>query len=156
DRVEHFFARQHHAHRPAGLLRQRDGNGFDLGINFAAVAAAEIGHDDTYLGNRDFEDVGKLGTYDEGVLRRRPDGYAAPRLHRRDAGVSFQKTMLRRRQGERIFENMIRFGEAFLHIAAVELKMRADIGAFYWLELGKIGETRFRYANRLMNQSPSW
>ena len=89
DRVENFFARQHHAHRPAGLLRQRDGNGFDLGINFAAVAAAEIGHDDTHLGYRNFEYVGELGAYDEGILRRRPDRDPAAGLHRRDAGMSF-------------------------------------------------------------------
>jgi hypothetical protein len=34
--------------------------------------------------------------------------------------------------------------------------VRTDVGAFYWLELGKIGKTGFRYANRLMNQRPSW
>src|SRR4029434_6166654 len=156
DRVEHFFTRQQHAHRRAGLLCRRGGNGFDLWINFAAVAAAEIGHDDTYRGNRDFEDVGKLGSYDEGVLRRRPDGYATAWVERRNAGMSVQKTMLRRRQCERIFENMIRFGKAFLNISAIEFEVRTDVGAFYWLELGKIGKTGFRYANRLMNQRPSW
>ena len=73
DRVEDFFARQHHAHRSAGLLRQRDGNGLDLGINFPAVAAAEIGHDDAHLRYWNFEYVGELGPHDEGILRRRPD-----------------------------------------------------------------------------------
>ena len=64
--------------------------------------------------------------------------------------------MLRRRQCESIFENMIRFGKTFLDVAAVELEMRADIGAFDRLELGKIGKTRFRYANGLMDQSRAW
>ena len=53
--------------------------------------------------------------------------------------------MLRRRQRERIFENMIRFGKAFLNIAAVELEVGADIGAFDRLDLGKIGKTGSRH-----------
>ena len=51
---------------------------------------------------------------------------------------------------------MIRCGKTFLNVAAVELKVRADIGPFYWLELGKIGKTGFRYANGLMDQSRTW
>ena len=62
--------------------------------------------------------------------------------------------MLGGRQCERIFENMIRFGKASLNVAAVELEVRANIGPFYRLELGKIGKSGFRYANRLMDQGP--
>ena len=80
DCVENFLARQHHAHRPASLLRQCDGNRFDLGINLAAVATAEVGHNDAHLRYWNFEYVGELGPYDEGILRRRPDDNPAPRL----------------------------------------------------------------------------
>ena len=52
--------------------------GSTFGINFAAVAAAEIGHNDTHFRYWNFEYVGELGSYDERILRRRPDGNPAP------------------------------------------------------------------------------
>src|SRR5262245_40466798 len=70
--------------------------------------------------------------------------------------MSLQEAMLRRWQRERIFENMVRLGKAFLDIAAVELKVRANIRAFYWLELRKISKSRLGYANRFMDQSSAW
>jgi len=36
---------------------------------------------------------------------------------------------------------MVRLGKTFLNVAAVELKVRTDIGAFYGLEFGKIGKS---------------
>src|SRR5262249_62352859 len=80
DCVENFLPRQPPAPRPASLLRQCDGNRFDLGITLAAVATAEVGHNDAHLRYWNFEYVGELGPYDEGILRRRPDGNPAPRL----------------------------------------------------------------------------
>ena len=46
---------------------------------------------------------------------------------------------------------MIRFGEAFLNIAAVETEVGTDVGTFYRLELREISETGLWYANRLMD-----
>ena len=60
--------------------------------------------------------------------------------------------MLRRRQRKSVFENMIRFGETFVDIAAVEPEVRADVGAFHRFELGKISETGARQFDRFVNQ----
>ena len=114
DRVKYFFARQHNAHGPTRFLRQRHGDRLDFRIDLAAVAAAEVGHDHAHFGHRDFENIGELGAHDEGILRRRPDGDPPAGLDRRDAGMRLEKTMLRRRQRERVLENMVGFGEAFL------------------------------------------
>ena len=130
DRVKNFFAREHHPHRPAGFLRQRHGNRLDLRIDLAAVAAAEIRHDHAHFRDRNFENIGQLRAHDERILRRRPDRDPSAGLDRSDAGVGFEKTMLRRRQREGVFENMIRFGEAFVDVAAIESEMRAQVGPF--------------------------
>ena len=61
--------------------------------------------------------------------------------------------MLGCRERESILENMVRIGEALLHVAAVKLEMRADVGAFHRLDLGEVGEAGFRDANRLVDQS---
>ena len=54
--------------------------------------------------------------------------------------MSFQKAVLRRRQREGVFENLVGLGEAFLDIAAIELEVGANIGAFHRLDLGEIGK----------------
>ena len=64
--------------------------------------------------------------------------------------------MLRRRQRERIFEDMVGLGEAFPNIAAVELKVRADVGAFDRLYLGEIGKAGSRQFDRVVDQRRAW
>ena len=36
---------------------------------------------------------------------------------------------------------LVRFGEPFLDVAAIELEMRADVGPFHRLDFGEIGKT---------------
>jgi hypothetical protein len=53
---------------------------------------------------------------------------------------------------EGVFKNLIRFGEAFLDVAAVEPEVRAEIRSFDGLQLGEIGETE---VGNLTNRAPT-
>ena len=61
--------------------------------------------------------------------------------------------MLRCRQRERVFENLIRLGKTFVDVAAVQFEVSADIGAVDRFELGEIGKAGFRYSHFLVHQS---
>ena len=61
--------------------------------------------------------------------------------------------MLRCRQRERVFENLIRLGKTFVDVAAVQFEVSADISAVDRFELGEIGKAGFRYSHLLMHQN---
>ena len=105
------------------------------------------------LDDRNFENIGELGAHDEGILRRRPDGDPPAGLDRRDASMRLEKAMLCRRQRERVFENLVGFGEAFLDIAAIEFEVGANVGAFDRFDLSEIGKTGTRHFDRIVHQS---
>jgi hypothetical protein len=152
DRVKYFFARQHNAHGSTRFLRQRHGDRLDFRIHFAAVAAAEVRHDNAHFGDRYFKNIGELGAHDEGILGRRPDGDAPAGLDGRDTSVRLEKAMLCRRQRERVLENMVGFSEAFVNIAAIEREVGANVGAFDRFDLSQIGETGSWHFDRIVHQ----
>ena len=60
--------------------------------------------------------------------------------------------MLRRRQREGVFENLIRFGEAFIDVTAIEPEVGAQVRPFDGFDLRQIGETGSRQLDRIMHQ----
>ena len=60
--------------------------------------------------------------------------------------------MLRRRQREGIFEDLVGLVETSSDIAAIEFEVGANIGAFHRLDFGEIGKTRCRQFDRVVHQ----
>ena len=95
--AEHLLAAHHHLDRPAGLLRQGQGDGLEIDEGFATEAAADLGRDRADVGDVDAEELGAIGAHHELALARAPDRALLVRRERHDAGMRLDIGLVHRR-----------------------------------------------------------
>ena len=126
--LEALFNGMSQTHRPFRFPGQRGGKRLGLDRELAAVAAAEIGHDDANLIERQMKNLGEMLAQGERLLRAGPKrqpvafviGHGRVRLHGK---------MLHPRKSKSILENMIRLGKAFVDVAFGITEAITEIGA---------------------------
>ncbi len=115
-------------HRPFRFPRQRCGKRLGLDGELAAVAAAEIWHDDANFIERQMKDLGEMLAQGERFLRAGPERQPVAFVIG-DGRVRLHGKMLHPRKGKSILENMICLGKAFVDVAFGIAEAITEIGA---------------------------
>ncbi len=138
--AKHLFAAHHHLDRPAGFLRHRQGQGFEIDQRLAAEPAADLGRDRADLRDVDAEQFGAIGAHHELALARAPDRTLSVGGHRHDAGMRLNVALMHRRAGIAALDDEIGVAEPGLDIALGEADHLGDVGGARGLGIDTLGE----------------
>ena len=143
DLIELLLHGQRDLDRPARDHRARRHQRFELDVELAAIAAAEIRHFDAHLVFRPAQEPRDLGAHERRPLGARVDRQAGL-LVVGDRAERLERHVQAFLRAEFVLEHMRRFGKGLVDVAAPRLGLERQIGVLDALEVLQIGEAAGR------------
>ncbi len=139
DLIKLLLHGQRDLHRPSRDHRARRHQRFELDVELAAVAAAEIRHLDAHLVFRPAQQPRDLGAHEGRSLRARIDRQAGF-LVVGDRAERLERHVQAFLRAEFVLEHVRRFGKRLVDVAAAQFGIEREVGVFLALEMFEVGE----------------